>query len=243
MLAGKAALDEELKQLREEFAAARKANSVQPDTHDYTETETRNYFIDLLLKEAGWELDGKNFEIEVSGMLASTPLSQRDFETGRQSEADRSSLEVSTWFFFKIVRSKTRFWQMLGSGTRLRLNLFGSGKDKELFYIFDYCQNLEFFSQKPDHSDGSASEPLSTRLFKARLEIIAELDKKVEAGRQVSERAAYQLNEAQLRTELADFLHQHVAAMNLDNFVVSRNANQWRNTPRPRHGKTRQRRF
>ena len=117
---------------------------------------------------------------------------------------------------------------MLGRGTRLCLNLFGPGKYKEFFYIFDYCQNLEFFSQNPDHSDGSASEPLSTRLFKARLEIIAELDKKVEAGRQVSERAAYQLNEAQLRTELADFLHQHVAAMNLDNFVVGRNANQWR---------------
>ena len=106
LLAGKAALDEELKQLREEFAAVRKVNSAQPDTHDYTETETRDYFIDLLLKEAGWELDGKNFEIEVSGMLASTPLSQRDFETGRQSEADRSSLEVSTWCFSRSSARK-----------------------------------------------------------------------------------------------------------------------------------------
>jgi len=76
-------LDEELKKLREEFAAARKANSAQPDSHDYSETETRDYFIDLLLKEAGWELDEKNFEIEVSGMLASAPLSQHNFETER----------------------------------------------------------------------------------------------------------------------------------------------------------------
>jgi type I restriction enzyme R subunit len=68
LLAGKAALDEELKRLREEFAAVKKANSAQPDTHDYSEAETRDYFIDLLLKEAGWELDGKNFEIEVTGM-------------------------------------------------------------------------------------------------------------------------------------------------------------------------------
>jgi type I restriction enzyme R subunit len=68
LLAGKAALDEELKKLREEFAAAKKANSSQPDTHDYSEAETRDCFIDLLLKEAGWELDEKNFEIEVSGM-------------------------------------------------------------------------------------------------------------------------------------------------------------------------------
>jgi type I restriction enzyme, R subunit len=128
--------------------------------------------------------------------------------------------EAVNLVFFKIVRSKTKFWQMLGRGTRLCLDLFGPGKDKEFFYIFDYCQNLEFFSQNPAYSDGPASEPLSTRLFKARLEIIAELDKKLEAGRQVAERADYQLNEVQLRMELAAFLHQHVAALNLGNFVV-----------------------
>ena len=81
LLAGKATLDEELKKLREEFTAAKKANLAQPDTHDYSEAETRDYFIDLLLKEAGWELDEHNFEIEVIGMLASAPLSQRDSET------------------------------------------------------------------------------------------------------------------------------------------------------------------
>ena len=90
--------------------------------------------------------------------------------------------------FFKIVRSKTKFWQMLGRGTRLCLNLFGPGKDKEFFYIFDYCQNLEFFSQNPDYFNGSASEQLSTRLFKARLEMVAELDKKLEAGLQAANR-------------------------------------------------------
>ena len=48
---------EELKRLRAEVAAARQAASVEPDTHDYSEAETRDYFIDLLLKEAGWALD------------------------------------------------------------------------------------------------------------------------------------------------------------------------------------------
>ncbi|MDD2658114.1 MAG: DEAD/DEAH box helicase family protein [Methylococcales bacterium] len=128
--------------------------------------------------------------------------------------------EAVNLVFFKIVRSKTKFWQMLGRGTRLCLNLFGPGKDKEFFYIFDYCQNLEFFSQNPDHSDGSTSEPLSARLFKARLEMIAELDKKLVPGHQVAEQAGYHPDEAQLRTELGGFLHQRVAAMNLDNFVV-----------------------
>ena len=129
--------------------------------------------------------------------------------------------EAVNLVFFKIVRSKTKFWQMLGRGTRLCPNLFGPGEDKEFFYIFDYCQNLEFFSQNPDHSDGSASEPLSTRLFKARLEMIAELDKKVEAGRQVAERRCLtSLTKHSCERNWPAFCIRHVAAMNLDNFVV-----------------------
>ena len=68
LLSDKAALDDELKKLREEVAAAKKANTAQPDTHDYSEAETRDYFIDLLLKEAGWQLDAKNFEVKVNDM-------------------------------------------------------------------------------------------------------------------------------------------------------------------------------
>jgi type I restriction enzyme R subunit len=33
------------------------ANTATPDTHDYNEAETRDLYIDLLLKEAGWKLD------------------------------------------------------------------------------------------------------------------------------------------------------------------------------------------
>ena len=54
--------------------------------------------------------------------------------------------EVVKLVFFKLVRSKTKFWQMVGRGTRVRPDLFGPGKPKEFFYLFDYCQNLEFFS-------------------------------------------------------------------------------------------------
>ena len=57
--------------------------------------------------------------------------------------------------FFKLVRSKTKFWQMVGRGTRLCPDLFGPGQDKELFYIFDYCQNLEYFSQDIPATEGS----------------------------------------------------------------------------------------
>ena len=62
----------------------------------------------------------------------------------------------------KLVRSKTKFWQMLRRGTRLCSDLFGPGKDKECFYILDYCRNLEFFSQNPEVTDGSLSDCLDS---------------------------------------------------------------------------------
>ena len=85
--------------------------------------------------------------------------------------------EVVNLVFFKLVRSKTKFWQMVGRGTRLRKDLFGPGKDKAFFYILDYCQNLEFFSQNPETTDGALGESLGKRLFKTRLELIGELDR------------------------------------------------------------------
>ena len=83
--------------------------------------------------------------------------------------------EVVNLVFFKLVRSKTKFWQMVGRGTRLCPNLFGPGKHKEFFYIFDYCQNLEFFSQNPPTTDGAAGESLGKRLFVARLAVCCTL--------------------------------------------------------------------
>ncbi|MEI6746641.1 MAG: DEAD/DEAH box helicase family protein, partial [Methylococcaceae bacterium] len=120
--------------------------------------------------------------------------------------------EVVNLVLFKIVRSRTKFWQMLGRGTRLCPDLFAPSEDKQFFYVFDYCQNLEFFSQNPDFVDGSAIQGISTRLFKTRLEIITALDQ--------ASKDKPNSEEQQLRNELAESLHQHVAAMNLDNFVV-----------------------
>jgi type I restriction enzyme R subunit len=88
--------------------------------------------------------------------------------------------EVVNLVFFKLVRSKTKFWQMLGRGTRLCPDLFGPGKHKEFFYVFDYCQNLEYFSQNIPATEGALGESLGKRLFNARLELIGELD--IEAG-------------------------------------------------------------
>ncbi len=65
----KDALDSELQVLRAHLAAAKAAAEKKPDTHDYTEAQTRHYLIDLELKRAGWPLDQKrDKEFEVTGM-------------------------------------------------------------------------------------------------------------------------------------------------------------------------------
>ncbi len=127
--------------------------------------------------------------------------------------------EIANLVFFKLVRSKTKFWQMVGRGTRLRPNLFGPGRDKKFFFIFDYCQNLEFFSQNPETTEGALGESLGARLFKARLEIISELDKRA-AEKTVVVREDDPETEESLREKLAATLRDEVAAMNVDNFVV-----------------------
>ncbi|MEO7271145.1 MAG: DEAD/DEAH box helicase family protein [Vicinamibacterales bacterium] len=135
--------------------------------------------------------------------------------------------EIVNLVFFKAVRSKTKFWQMVGRGTRLRPGLFGPGQDKEFFYIFDYCQNLEFFSQDPPTAEGAVGMSLGARLFVTRIEILRQIDTTLASqGAGVSharERTVPYLEPAtddELRQDIAAQLHARVAAMNLDNFVV-----------------------
>jgi len=125
--------------------------------------------------------------------------------------------EVANLVFFKLVRSKTKFWQMLGRGTRLSPELFGPGKDKEFFYVFDYCGNLEFFSQNPETTEGSLGASLGKRLFVSRLELIGELDKQL--GSELVMREGEGSTE-ELRQETTTLLRDEVAAMNLGNFIV-----------------------
>jgi type I restriction enzyme, R subunit len=135
--------------------------------------------------------------------------------------------EIVNLVFFKVVRSKTKFWQMLGRGTRLRPDLFGPGQEKQFFYIFDYCQNLEFFSHAPDVSEGSASDSLGKRLFKRRLEVLSELDRRGTPPASAGDRASDAslpftdaLSDADVRGLTARLMQDEVAAMNVDNFVV-----------------------
>ncbi len=134
--------------------------------------------------------------------------------------------EVVNLVFFKIVRSKAKFWQMVGRGTRLCKDLFGPDQHKQEFVIFDFCQNLEFFSQNLEGSKGSVAEPLSQKTFKARLELLSVLDEQLARGHggtvaKVTEpTAGYGLTAAAMRADTASHLHTVVAGMRLDNFVV-----------------------
>jgi type I restriction enzyme R subunit len=129
--------------------------------------------------------------------------------------------EVVNLVLFKTVRSKSKFWQMVGRGTRLSEDLFSPGQDKQFFYLFDYCQNLEFFQHSPATTNGSVGKSLSKRLFTARLALIGELDR-------VPDRSEPEIQIAddepktniQVRDRLTNLLQTEIEAMNVDNFVV-----------------------
>lgn len=79
--------------------------------------------------------------------------------------------EVCNLLFFKPIRSRTKFFQMIGRGTRLCKDLFGPGIDKNQFVIFDFCQNFEYFDENPKGLEGKQAKGLSQRLFEIRLKL------------------------------------------------------------------------
>ena len=91
--------------------------------------------------------------------------------------------EVLNLVFFKQVHSKTKFWQMIGRGTRLCPDLMvcdrldGEYLGKRRFFIFDYCGNFEFFREGKDIAEGKNPESLSEKVFKRRVELVAALQK------------------------------------------------------------------
>ena len=117
--------------------------------------------------------------------------------------------EVLNLVFFKPVYSKIKFWQMIGRGTRLCPDLFGPEEDKRDFRVFDFCFNFDFFNENPDGIEGSGGVPLGTRLFRARVRLLRHIQ------------STPDLNpDGALGCSLADGLHQEVAGMNRENFIV-----------------------
>lgn len=117
--------------------------------------------------------------------------------------------EVANLVFFKPVYSKIKFWQMIGRGTRLCPDLYGPGKNKTDFRVFDFCFNFDFFNENPEGIEARAGVPLGTRLFRNRVQLLTRLQKTPDLD-----------PDAALAQELTDTLHGEVAAMNRDNFLV-----------------------
>ncbi|MDR7299018.1 type I restriction enzyme R subunit [Pelomonas aquatica] len=81
--------------------------------------------------------------------------------------------EVVNLVFAKPVKSKVKFWQMIGRGTRLCKNLFGPGKDKSEFLIFDHWNNFEFHELNAEEVEPSKPKPLTQRRYEARIDLAA----------------------------------------------------------------------
>ena len=135
--------------------------------------------------------------------------------------------EIVNLVFFKLVRSRTKFWQMVGRGTRLCPNLFGPGEEKKFFWIFDYCQNLEFFSMNNGNDNVNLQETISSKLFKSKVEILQELDR---AGfKNINEKFISEefnnlpKNNFELRAQFAGMLKAKVCSCNKNNFIVRPN--------------------
>ncbi|MBK8814869.1 MAG: DEAD/DEAH box helicase family protein [Methylococcaceae bacterium] len=125
--------------------------------------------------------------------------------------------EVVNLVFFKLVRSKTKFWQMIGRGTRLCPDLYAPGQDKQFFNIFDYCQNIEYFNGDLEVKDPPIPESLDSRLFQARVGLLLSLDGESSSNQVKDQKGQY---EAGLRDDTARLLHEIVANMSLTNFIV-----------------------
>ena len=116
--------------------------------------------------------------------------------------------EVLNLVFFKKVMSKAKFWQMIGRGTRLCPALL-DGKDKEKFYIFDFCGNFEFFRMNKGKPTANMIA-LQGAIFHLKSQIVFKLQD-----------LAYQTEELiAFRKSLVEDMVRKVRELNKENFAV-----------------------
>ncbi|MBT1689435.1 type I restriction endonuclease subunit R [Dawidia soli] len=116
--------------------------------------------------------------------------------------------EIVNLVFCKPVRSYTKFWQMLGRGTRPVKDLFGPGLDKHHFLVFDWCHNFEFFDENPEIDSSSRNKTLGERYFNSRLKL----------GRALIEQKENSLH--QLGCILVDELQSEVRTLDIKSYAV-----------------------
>ena len=118
--------------------------------------------------------------------------------------------------FFKKVRSKAKFWQMIGRGTRLCKGLAcvdqidGTYSDKRRFLIFDYCGNFEYFRQHKEGYETRETKTLSENIFGKQIKIAMALQESAFAGED------YQT----WRKEIVNTCHRQILALSPDLIAV-----------------------
>lgn len=117
--------------------------------------------------------------------------------------------EVVNLVFYKKIRSKIKFWQMIGRGTRLAPNLVctdetGSYLGKKYFYIFDYLRNFEFFREEKNGIEGACGKSVSERIFAHKCAVIKLLQDSAWADQKF-------LN---YRDQLVSEVHAQISALN-----------------------------
>jgi type I restriction enzyme, R subunit len=118
--------------------------------------------------------------------------------------------------FFKKVRSKTKFWQMIGRGTRLSKELTcvdqidGEYTSKRRFLIFDYCGNFEYFRAHKEGFESRETKTLSENIFGKQIRIAVALQE-----------SAFAEDDYQgWRAELVETCYSQVLALNTDLIAV-----------------------
>ncbi len=116
--------------------------------------------------------------------------------------------DVLNLVFFKKVMSKSKFWQMIGRGTRLCAGLL-DGEDKQKFYIFDFCGNFEFFRMNKGKASANVMA-LQGAIFHLKFEISYKLQ---DINYQTERLIAY-------RNALVRQMSEKVQELPRDNFAV-----------------------
>nr|WP_276562835.1 DEAD/DEAH box helicase family protein [Paenibacillus anseongense] len=122
--------------------------------------------------------------------------------------------EVVNLVLFRPVFSFSKFWQMIGRGTRLCENLFGPNQHKTHALLFDMCGNVEYFDAFQEGDDeGSKVISLSEQLFEQRSEIIYELHKTQQFPDLMNATISYVTNQLEQMDEHHFTIRPHLSAV------------------------------
>ncbi|MGW4715365.1 DEAD/DEAH box helicase family protein [Nocardia sp. NPDC004260] len=128
---------------------------------------------------------------------------------------------VANLVFAKAVRTSTKYWQMVGRGTRLCPDLYAPNLDKERFVVFDLCQNVEYFNQDLPTAEGRTQASMSEKVFEARADLLHNLDRlhsPDDRPTDIPDGEPESLPD--VRWQLAERLRVEVASMNTQNVEV-----------------------